>query len=75
VRGLLNEHRYLREHLAHFDLPDARRKFLRLLDAHDEKEEQIIYPATLAHLAARADALLTAAIAEPLPVPMAHYQR
>jgi hemerythrin superfamily protein len=64
---LLNEHRYLREHLAHFDQPDARRKFLRLLDAHDEKEEQVIYPAIGAHLGARAEAVLAAAINEPLP--------
>lgn len=65
VRGLLNEHGYLREYLAAFDRPDGRRKFLRLLDAHDEKEEGTIYPDVLAHLGARADALLMQALAWP----------
>jgi hypothetical protein len=35
----------------------------------------VIYPAILAHLGARADALLTAAITELLSAPAARYQR
>lgn len=67
VRGLKHEHGYLRQYLREFERPDSRRKFLRLLDGHDEKEERVIYPDILAHVGPRVDALLAAAIAFPVP--------
>jgi tellurite resistance-related uncharacterized protein len=67
VRGLLNEHGYLRQYLAAFAQADGRRKLLRLLDAHDEKEEGTVYPDVMAHLGARAAALLAQAVAWPAP--------
>ncbi|TAN04965.1 MAG: hypothetical protein EPN38_12000 [Rhodanobacteraceae bacterium] len=67
VQGLLNEHGYLREYLAAFGSPEGRRKFLRLLDAHDEKEEGTVYPDVLAHLGARAEGILAKALAWPAP--------
>lgn len=66
VHGLKNEHVLLRQHLQSFDAPDSRRKFLRLLDAHDEKEEQAVYPDIVQRLGERADTLLAVAIAHPL---------
>lgn len=63
VRGLLNEHHYLRQYLGELDQPPSRRKFLRLLDGHDEKEESVVYPDILQRLGERADMLLTEAIA------------
>lgn len=68
VRGLINEHRYLREYLRELEQPISRRKFLRLLDGHDEKEECLVYPDIVAKLGARADALLDRALARPPPV-------
>jgi tellurite resistance-related uncharacterized protein len=65
VTGLLKEHGYLRQYLAELEQPLSRRRFLRLLDGHDEKEERVIYPDVLAHVGARADALLDAALAMP----------
>lgn len=65
VKGLLQEHTYLRRYLVEFDDARSRRYFLRLLDGHDEKEERVIYPDVLAHVGARADALLDAALATP----------
>ena len=67
VKGLLQEHAYLRRYLGEFDIPRSRRYFLRLLDGHDEKEERVIYPDVLAQVGARADALLDAALALPAP--------
>lgn len=66
VTGLLKEHGYLRQYLAELQQPLSRRRFLRLLDGHDEKEERVIYPDVLAHVGARADALLDAALALPV---------
>ncbi|HWU67788.1 MAG TPA: hemerythrin domain-containing protein [Stenotrophobium sp.] len=50
VRGLLNEHVMLRQLLD--TLSDLRtwRRLLLLLDGHDEKEEQIVYPDIVAQL-------------------------
>ncbi len=48
VRGLCNEHRHLRRDIDHLDDPPTRRRFLLLLDGHDEKEEQLVYPDILA---------------------------
>jgi hypothetical protein len=62
VRGLKNEHKYLRQYLCELDQPASRRKFLRLLDGHDEREEQVVYPDVLVHLGERADELLIPAI-------------
>lgn len=67
VRGLENEHKYLRQYLAELDQPLSRRKFLRLLDGHDEKEEGTVYPDILRHVGVRADAMLDRALAWPLP--------
>lgn len=50
ARGLRNEHRHLRRDLEHLQDPVARRRFLLLLDGHDEKEEQIVYPDIVARL-------------------------
>lgn len=68
VHGLMNEHRYLRQYLHELDQPVSRRKFLRLLDGHDEKEECVVYPDIIAKLDARADALLDRALTRPPPV-------
>ena len=68
VRGLKNEHTYLRQYRTSLAEPDSRRKFLRLLDGHDEKEERIVYPDMLAHLGSRADDLTTSAILFSLPI-------
>lgn len=51
VRGLCNEHRHLRHHLDRLDEPGSQRRFLLLLDGHDEKEEQIVYPDIVERLA------------------------
>ncbi|TAL88136.1 MAG: DUF1971 domain-containing protein [Rhodanobacter sp.] len=67
VKGLKDEHAYLRQYLCELDQPISRRRFLRLLDGHDEKEERVIYPDVVAHVGARAAALLDAAIAWPVP--------
>lgn len=53
VRGLRNEHTHLRRDLGHLDEAVARRRFLLLLDGHDEKEEQTVYPDILARLEER----------------------
>lgn len=50
VRGLRNEHAHLRRHLDHLDDPVSQRRFLLLLDGHDEKEEQLVYPDIIARL-------------------------
>lgn len=50
VRGLCNEHQHLKRHLDHLDDPASQRRFLLLLDGHDEKEEQIVYPDIVLHL-------------------------
>jgi tellurite resistance-related uncharacterized protein len=68
VKGLRLEHGWLRQYLGELDQPISRRRLLRLLNGHDEKEERVIYPDVLAHVGARADALLDAAIAWPLPL-------
>jgi hypothetical protein len=50
VRGLCNEHRQLEVHLGRLAEAESRRRFLLLLDGHDEKEEQVVYPDILAKL-------------------------
>ncbi len=57
VRGLRNEHDRLRHDINHLDDPVAQRRFLLLLDGHDEKEEQIVYPDIVMRLGARLDDL------------------
>ena len=57
VRGLCNEHKQLRHHLGQLFEPLSQRRFLLLLDGHDEKEEQIVYPDILARLGDQADSL------------------
>lgn len=54
-RGLRNEHTRLRADLERLDDPVAQRRFLLLLDGHDEKEEQIVYPDILARLQPQAE--------------------
>ena len=57
VRGLRNEHDRLRRDINHLDDPVAQRRFLLLLDGHDEKEEQIVYPDILARLLGAIEAI------------------
>lgn len=57
VRGLRNEHQFLRRELERLDEPTSQRRFLLLLDGHDEKEEQIVYPDIVMRLGARLDDL------------------
>ncbi|HUH31822.1 MAG TPA: hemerythrin domain-containing protein [Rhodanobacter sp.] len=68
VKGLKHEHVFLRQYLGELDQPHSRRRFLRLLDGHDEKEERVIYPDVLAHVGAHANVLLDAAMAWPTSV-------
>ena len=67
ARGLRNEHAHLRRDLDHLDDAVARRRFLLLLDGHDEKEEQIVYPDILARLGRDADRLAMEAMRMDLP--------
>ncbi|HET8940641.1 MAG TPA: hemerythrin domain-containing protein [Rudaea sp.] len=69
VRGLCNEHTHLRRQMEALSEPLAQRKFLLLLDGHDEKEEHLVYPDILARLGAEAEALTRAAILHPAPLP------
>jgi hypothetical protein len=62
VRGLRNEHAHLRRQLAMLANPDSTRRFLLLLDGHDEKEEQIVYPDIVARLTGDATDLTRAAM-------------
>lgn len=57
IQGLRNEHRHLRADLGRLGDPVARRRFLLLLDGHDEKEEQIVYPDIVAKLGDGLDGL------------------
>lgn len=67
VRGLENEHHYLRQYLATLEQAASRHKLVRLLDGHDEKEECIVYPDILARLGSRAEALLLPALSYAPP--------
>ncbi|HEU0196814.1 MAG TPA: hemerythrin domain-containing protein [Nevskiaceae bacterium] len=69
TRGLMREHVYLRQYLKELDDASSRRKFLRLLDGHDEKEEQIVYPDVLAHLGDAAGDCLRRAMTRSLCAP------
>lgn len=66
VRGLKKEHGYLRRYLGGLDDPGNRRKFLRLLDGHDEKEERVVYPDIADRLGERAATLLPRAKTFPI---------
>lgn len=44
VSGLLREHRYIKQCLDEGMTPVSTRRLWRLLEAHDEKEELIVYP-------------------------------
>lgn len=57
VRGLCNEHKHLRRDLDRLSDPVSQRRFLLLLDGHDEKEEQTVYPDILSRLGADDDVL------------------
>ncbi len=65
VDGLRNEHEHLRRGLHALAETSARRRFLLLLDGHDEKEEQIVYPDIVARLGGETDALTHAALLCP----------
>lgn len=67
VRGLNAEHAYIRQYLGPLGEPGVRRKFVRLLDSHDEKEEGIVYPDIIAHVGTRAEGLVRAAMRLPPP--------
>jgi len=69
VRGLRNEHRHLRTDLERLDDPVARRRFLLLLDGHDEKEEQIVYPDIIVRLRGTLDELTWQVMLEGLTPP------
>jgi hypothetical protein len=60
VRGLCNEHAHLRRALDRLDDPTMQRRFLLLLDGHDEKEETIVYPDIVARKGTRIQALTDA---------------
>ena len=67
VRGLCSEHAFLRRQLQALSEPEAQRKFLLLLDAHDEKEEQLVYPDIVSRLGDAADAMTRAVMLHPAP--------
>lgn len=66
IAGLLREHRDLREHLPRLADPTSRRRFLLMLDGHDEKEEQLIYPDITARTGGRSAALAIRCATWPL---------
>lgn len=66
IDGLRREHDDLRRHLPHLGNPASRRRFLLMLDGHDEKEEQLIYPDIVARASARAGDLALQCMGFPL---------
>lgn len=62
VQGLCNEHVMLRQLLDTLTDAKLQRRFLLLLDGHDEKEEQIVYPDILMQLGDDAMAVTRAAM-------------
>lgn len=50
VRALLREHEDLRRHLPRIGDAASRRRFVLMLDGHDEKEEQLVYPDIVARI-------------------------
>ncbi|HET6655117.1 MAG TPA: hemerythrin domain-containing protein, partial [Gammaproteobacteria bacterium] len=66
VRGLCSEHEHLRHHVQHLGDAVSRRRFLLLLDGHDEKEEKIVYPDILERLSDQAESLIAAILQRPL---------
>ena len=69
VRGLCNEHNLLRRQVAEAsNAAGDRRRLILLLDGHDEKEEQIVYPDLMARVGDAADALVRAAMLYPVPL-------
>ena len=67
VRGLCNEHKHLRRDLDRLSDPVSQRRFLLLLDGHDEKEEQTVYPDILSRLGP-SDEILYRVMTQDLPV-------
>lgn len=67
VRGLHNEHGRLRRYLGQLADAALQRKFLLLLDGHDEKEEQIVYPDLLLRLGHNAEILAWKAMSLEIP--------
>lgn len=65
VRGLCNEHRMLQRLLPQLDEPSSRRRLLLLLDGHDEKEEQLVYPDIIARLGDAGGAVARAVALHP----------
>lgn len=61
IRALRREHDDLRRHLPHLGHPVSRRRFLLMLDGHDEKEEQLIYPDIVARTTSSAAGLVARA--------------
>ncbi len=58
VNGLCKEHVMLKRQLEDLSDADTTRRFMLLMEAHDEKEEQIVYPDIVARLGAALDGLL-----------------
>jgi hypothetical protein len=71
VRGLRNEHGHLRQALERLDEAAMQRRFLLLLDGHDEKEETIVYPDIVARIGVGNAALAHDAMSIGLPSPQA----
>ena len=57
VNGLRKEHGLLKQQVEQLADPASHRRFMLLLEAHDEKEEQIVYPDILLRLGAGASDL------------------
>ena len=63
IAALRREHDLLRGHLENIADPASHRGLLLVLEAHDDKEEQLVYPDFLARIGSRAAALTAAIIA------------
>lgn len=66
VQDLLRDHQDLSHHLPRLDDPRSRRRFLLVLDGHDEREEQIVYPDIRRKLAVGSDSLALRIMHYPL---------
>lgn len=65
VQGLMNEHKYLRCYVEQLGQPEGARRFARLLDGHDDKEERLVYPEVVDSLKTGAEDLLLDAMTCP----------
>lgn len=63
IDALRREHDLLRGHLANIADPASHRGLLLVLEAHDEKEEQIVYPLVAGQLQSNAESFLRGLVA------------